>query len=57
MAEHVETIAIKIADQPQVQRLIGALAKWVSEVEDKGSVTAAERELLDACFAMSDDSN
>ena len=51
------TVQVKIADLPQTQALIAALAPWAAEVSEKPTPTDAERALLDAAIAFADPHN
>lgn len=51
------TVQIKIADLPQAQALIAALAPWAAEAIENPDPTVAERALLDATDALADPHN
>ena len=45
---------LKIQDLDSFKRLVSALGAWAEEMQDRGSMTAAEQELFDAAVELAD---
>ena len=54
MAQYTESIQIKIQDLETFSRLVAAIGTWADHVKQRGNLTPAETELLDAAVEQAE---
>lgn len=52
MAKYSDTLQIKIQDLELFSRLVTAIGEWATEMRERGNLTRAEAELLNAAVEL-----